>query len=192
MSDVALLRGSQAAHTQPICHGHAQGSKQPANNNMGSGHVTPTAKNTGGGPTPQKAFSWPWEPPGGLPPQPRCAHPRPNHPPYPYQSSQRQRPRFHRRNGARRSPNRHFVCGPATATEQPLDSLTRCHPTLAGLAREKHGGLTPFSKGEHRSPLRVYINMCYACKWLYFAYKPVHVKQSTGHAHAGHTTRSCE
>jgi len=56
MSDVALLRGSQAAHTQPICHGHAQGSKQPANNIMGSGHVTPTAKNTGGGRPPKRLF----------------------------------------------------------------------------------------------------------------------------------------
>ena len=128
MSDVALLRGSQAAHTQPICHGHAQGSKQPANNIMGSGHVTQTAKKYRRGPTPKKVVSRPWESPGSLPPQPRCAHPRPNHPPYPYKSRQRQRPRFHRRNGARRSPNRRFVCGPAIA------GLT-LNPTAGAAAR---------------------------------------------------------
>jgi len=37
-------------------------------------------KYRGGGPTPKKAFSRLWEPSGDLPPQPRCAHPRPNHP----------------------------------------------------------------------------------------------------------------
>jgi len=56
MSDAALLRGSQATHTQPICHGHAQGSKQPAKNILGSGHVTPTEKNTGGGRPPKRLF----------------------------------------------------------------------------------------------------------------------------------------
>jgi len=136
MSDAALLRGSQAAHTQPICHGHAQGLKQPAKNIQGSGHVTPREKIPGGA-DPQKAFSRPWETPCGLSPQPRCARPRPNHTPYPCQSSQRQRPRFHHRNGARRSPNRRCVCGLQLRPNNPLDSLAhRCPQQRHGAGRD--------------------------------------------------------
>jgi len=120
MSDVALLRGSQAAHTQPICHIHAQGSKHPAENILVAGHVTPMAKSTGGGATPKKRFLGSGSRlAASLLRSPDAPRPRPNHPPYPCQSSQRQRPRFRRHNGARRSPNRRFFCGPAAATEQP-------------------------------------------------------------------------
>jgi len=41
-------RSSQAAHTQPICHSHAHGSKQPATHIRGTGHVILTTKISGG------------------------------------------------------------------------------------------------------------------------------------------------
>jgi len=118
VDDVAPPRGSQAVHTQPICHNHAQGSKQPAKNSMGSGHVILTAKNTGGGRPPKRhvlglgsRLAASLRSPDALTHAPATS--------YPCQSSQRQTPRFHRLNGARRSSNRRFVCGPATATKQP-------------------------------------------------------------------------
>jgi len=109
--------GSQAAQTQLIWHGHAQESKQSAQYVSGTGQGDPNSKKNRGGDS-QKGYV---SARGRLAASPTAPtrSPTPQLSPYPCQSSQRQRPRFRRRNGARRSPNRRFVCGPAAATEQP-------------------------------------------------------------------------
>ena len=118
MSDVGLLRDSQAAHTQPTCHGHAHGSNQSAKHIPGSGHVTQTAKNTGGGDSLNGFFTAlgaAWRTPAAALMRSTTLQLPSVH----LLVKQRQRTRFHRRNGARRSPTRCCVCGSATTTEQP-------------------------------------------------------------------------